>query len=89
VRTTLTLDPDVARMVEQEVHRVRKPFKQVVNDALRKGLTSTSAPKRASRYKVRPHSARLVPGIDRGRLNALADDLEDLTVAVKRAGRRR
>jgi hypothetical protein len=41
MRTTLTLDPDVARMVQEEVHRVRKPFKDVVNDALRRGLTSS------------------------------------------------
>ena len=38
MRTTLTLDPDVARMIEEEVHRLRKPLKQVVNDALRRGL---------------------------------------------------
>ena len=38
MRTTLTLDPDVARRIEDEVHRLRKPFKQVVNDALRRAL---------------------------------------------------
>jgi len=38
MRTTLTLDPDVARMLTDEAHRLRKPFKQVVNDALRRGL---------------------------------------------------
>lgn len=39
-RTTLTLDPDVVRLIEEEVHRLRKPFKHVVNDALRRGLAS-------------------------------------------------
>src|SRR6266545_1689075 len=33
MRTMLTLDPDVARMLANEAHRLRKPFKQVVNDA--------------------------------------------------------
>jgi hypothetical protein len=28
MRTTLTLDPDVARMLANEAHRLRKPFKQ-------------------------------------------------------------
>lgn len=37
MRTPLTLDPDVARMIEEEVHRRRKPFKAVVNEAIRRG----------------------------------------------------
>ena len=79
MRTTLTLDADVVRLLEAEVHRVRKPLKQVVNDALRRGLTSgTPAP--LKRYRVRPHVARLLPGIDRARFNALADELEDTAI---------
>lgn len=77
MRTTLTLDPDVARMVAEEVHRVRKPLKAVINDALRRGLTSPDGGRRRKAYRVRPHTARLLPGIDRARLNALADELED------------
>ena len=33
MRTTLTLDPDVERLLNEEMHRVRRPYKQVVNDA--------------------------------------------------------
>jgi hypothetical protein len=77
MRTTLTLDPDVARLVEQEVHRARKPMKQVVNDALRRGLSGGSRPERRKPYRVQPHVAAILPGIDRTRLNALADELED------------
>jgi hypothetical protein len=87
VRTTLTLDPDVARMVDEEVHRVRKPLKQVVNEALRRGLTSGEKAPRG-RYRVRPHQARLLPGLERGRLNALADELEDAAVLSASAKRR-
>lgn len=79
MRTTLTLDPDVVRMIDEERHRVRKPLKQVVNDALRRGLTSGTRTSR-KRYRVRPHVARLLPGLERGRLNALADEIEDATV---------
>lgn len=79
MRTTLTLEPDVARMVAEEAHRARKPFKQVVNDALRRGLTSGGL-RRPKPYRVRPHAARLLPGIDRARLNALADELEDAEI---------
>lgn len=81
MRTTLTLDPDVARMVAEEVHRVRKPQKQVVNEALRRGLASPGRQRRPKSYRVRPHVARLLPGIDRARLNALADEQEDAAIA--------
>jgi hypothetical protein len=88
MRTTLTLDPDVAKMIEDEVHRVRKPLKQVVNEALRRGLASPAAGRRVPRYRVTAHRATLRPGLDRGRLNALADESEDAAV-IARAVRRK
>ena len=80
VRTTLTLDPDVAKMIAEEVHRVRKPLKQVVNEALRRGLTSWGSRRPAKPYRVRAHRAALRRGLDRGRLNALAEEMEDSAV---------
>jgi hypothetical protein len=77
VRTTLTLDPDVARLLDEEAHRARKSFKEVVNAALRRGLSPAVASAKAKPYRVRPHAARLAPGFDRGRFNALTDELED------------
>jgi hypothetical protein len=88
MRTTLTLDPDVARMIEDEVHRLRKPLKQVVNDALRRALAPGGRRAPARRYRVRPHAARLRPGLDRGKLNALADELEDRALLAAVRGRR-
>ncbi len=38
-RTTLTLDDDIAAMLEQVQARKHVPFRQVVNEALRDGLT--------------------------------------------------
>lgn len=83
MRTTLTLDPDVAQMLEQEVHRVRQPIKQVVNDALRRGLRPAPGRVPTRPYRVRPHLARLLPGLDGGHLNALADELEDAAVLAR------
>jgi hypothetical protein len=40
VRTTLTLDEDVANRLKAETRRSGKPFKEVVNDFLRLGLSS-------------------------------------------------
>lgn len=81
VRTTLTLDPDVAALVEEAVHRERRPTKQVVNDALRRGLRA-SAPADEP-YRVRPHHATLQPGVDSGHLNRLVDELEDEAIVEK------
>jgi hypothetical protein len=89
MRTTLTLDPDVARMIEDAVHRLRQPFKQVVNDALRRGLTPAGRRRSPSPpYRVRPHAARLLSGFDRGKLNSLVDEMEDRAL-VARIHRRR
>ena len=88
MRTTLTLDPDVARMLEEEAHRQRKPFKQVVNEAIRRGLSLRAAEQTVTRYQVRPHATSLCPGIDAGSLNALADELEDEAVVAKLRGPR-
>jgi hypothetical protein len=38
MRTTVTLDPDVESMLRKEVRRRGKPFKQVLNNAIRVGL---------------------------------------------------
>jgi hypothetical protein len=87
MRTTLTLDPDVARMLEEEAHRRRVSFKEVVNDALRRGLSRSS--EKVPRFRVTPHVARLQPGIDRAGFNRLADELEDAALlSARRAPRR-
>ena len=59
MRTTLTLDDDVAKLVEKEVRRSGKPFKQVVNYFLRLGLTVKQPPRKP--FKVKPWNLRLPP----------------------------
>ena len=88
MRTTLTLDADVARLLEEEVHRVRRPFKQVVNDAIRRGLSPALADAPSRPYRALVHKAELRPGIDPAALNRLADELEDEAVIAK-IGKRR
>jgi hypothetical protein len=83
VRTTLTLDPDVARLLEEEVHRLRRPFKQVVNDAIRRGLSPALADTPTRPYRTLVHKAELRPGIDPAALNRLADELEDEELIAK------
>jgi hypothetical protein len=84
VRTALTLDPDVAQLVEDAVHRARKPMKQVINDAWRRALSQP--PARREPYRLPVHEAALQPGLDLAGFNRLADELED--AAILAAGER-
>jgi hypothetical protein len=83
VRTTLTLDPDVAAQLKREIRRSGKGLKAVVNEALRLGLGLSSRPAPPVRYEVRPHSFGFKPGIDLDRMNQLADELEAVEAARK------
>jgi hypothetical protein len=88
MRTTLTLDPDVARLVDDAMHRERRSMKQVINDALRSAL---ARPQRGGEpYRLVAHESRLRPGFDLSGFNKLADDLEDeaLLAALLAAHRR-
>ncbi len=58
MRTTLSLDDDVAAMLQTQQKRQKKPFKQVVNDALRAGLEQQRRPRRGS-TRFRTASAKL------------------------------
>jgi hypothetical protein len=46
VRTTLTLDDDVAALLRKEVQRTGLSFKETVNRALRVGLAASRRPSR-------------------------------------------
>jgi hypothetical protein len=52
VRTTLTLDDDVAKLLDKEIRRSGDSFKRVVNHFLRLGLTVKPAPRKT--FKVTP-----------------------------------
>lgn len=89
MRTTLTLDEDVARLLADEVHRQRRPFKQVLNEAVRRGLSSRLADADPPVYRIVPHRGKLRPGFDPTSFNKLADELEDEAIAAKLRPRRR
>jgi hypothetical protein len=60
VRTTLTLDDDVASLLKKEARKTGDPFKQVVNRYLRLGLTASKQPARKP-FKVKPMNLSLPP----------------------------
>ena len=75
MRTTLTIEEDIAARIEEIWKRDGQSLKQVVNLLLRDGLHREGRP-RAKPYRTRPHKLGLRPGFDAVRLNQLADELE-------------
>jgi hypothetical protein len=74
MRTTLTIDPDVAQLLAQALERAQKPFKQIVNDALRRGLSAPESPPRKP-FKVTPYAMGWDAGLDPTGFNQLIDQL--------------
>jgi len=74
-RTTLTLDDDVVSRLRAEASRTGKPFKTVVNDALRAGLDSRSSRGRRV-FKVRARDLGVRPELDLDDIEGLLDQVE-------------
>lgn len=75
MRTTVTLDPDVAELLRATAHGMRRSFKEALNSAVRRGLEGTSRPQRAA-FKVHPLSMGVRSGVDPARLAEVGDDAE-------------
>lgn len=81
MRTTITLDPDVEALLKRAMRDRDASFKQVLNDAVRKGMTSVLV--RAGR-RYEPMTVDLGRQlVDLTKANALADELEDLALIEK------
>lgn len=83
MRTTVTLDPDLQRLLKETALRSGRPFKQVLNDAVRAGLQRPTS--RMVPFKQRVFSLGR-PRVDLTKAGALAADLEDQEILAK-AGR--
>lgn len=77
MRTTLTIDADVAKRIEQERRRSQRSLKEIINDALRVGLSIGAAAPSATRpFRVDAKRLGFRPGVDPERLNQLLDSLD-------------
>jgi hypothetical protein len=76
MRTTLTIDDDIAGRIEERRRRDGQSLKQVINRLLREGLRHDQRPAEARKYRTKTHKLRLRPGFDPARFNRLADELE-------------
>ncbi len=81
MRTTVTLDPDVAAMLKETARQRGTSFKEVLNTSVRRGLETEMSAPRPYRLPTRRLGAR--PGIDLDRALGLAAELEDAEIRRK------
>ena len=82
MRTTLTLEPDVALKLKRKMASKKLTLKAAVNQALRAGLAADEVPAHKP-FRVEPFSSEFLPGIDQDKLGQLADQLEDEEIMRK------
>jgi hypothetical protein len=82
VRTTLTLDDDVAAKLKAESRRADRPFREIVNETLRRGLASRRVTARRQAFKVSTRDLGcLKPGLS---LDNIAELIEQVEGSVHR-----
>jgi hypothetical protein len=75
VRTTLTIDDDVAAKLKNEMRRSGTSFRETVNRALRRGLNQ-QASRRIEPFVIRTRALGLRPGLDYDKVSDLLDQIE-------------
>ena len=83
VRTTLTLDEDVADFLIRQSRLQGMPFQRVVNDVLRRGMALSPQDSDLPKFRVVPNHSGLAPNVDPLKLNQLNDVLEVDDFAAK------
>jgi len=77
VRTTLTLEDDVAARLRAEARRTGRPFKTLVNEALRAGLLQKRLSRPKQQFTVEsPNFGGLHPGVSLDNIGELLERIE-------------
>lgn len=77
MRTTLTLDDEVAKRLEEEMHRRGESFKKTVNRILKLGLATASRENNTLRpYQVQPFDLGLKEGLSYDNIADLLEEIE-------------
>ena len=80
MRTTLTLDDDLAALLHRRARETGATFRDVVNQAIRAGLLPTAT---EPRYQPRVHSLGIRPDVDITKALQLVGQLEDDEIVRK------
>ncbi len=71
MRTTLSLDPDIAAKAKEAAAELKKPFKEVINAALRVGLDKILDPPPRQPYRTNPRPMGLRHGFSYDNISEL------------------
>lgn len=76
MRTTVSLDPDLAAKLRSLARERGVPFKEALNEAIRRGLSTRDEETRRP-YRLETAPLGLRPGVDLEHALRLAGELED------------
>lgn len=77
MRTTLTLDEDVAAKLKAESRRADRSFREIVNDTLRRGLAGRRNAANGKAFKITPRDlGELKPGLSLDNVAELIEQVE-------------
>ena len=76
MRTTLTLDNDIAAKLKAQMRRTGRSFRETVNHYLRLGLTAKKDAQPKAPFTVRARPMGVRPGLDYDRTSELVEHLD-------------
>lgn len=76
MRTTTTLDDDVAAKVTAEAKRTGRSFKDALNDLIRRGITAKRAEQPRERFMVQARDLGMRDGITLDNISELLEQVE-------------
>ncbi len=76
MRTTITIEDDVLDKARELADKLRTPFRQIVNEALRSGLKEVEQHASAQAYRTDPHDMGLKEGRNLDNIQELLAQLD-------------
>lgn len=76
MRTTLSIDDDVIEKAKSAATKRRLPFRTVINEALRAGLSTMVMPPETAPYQTKPHKLGLKAGKNLDNIQELLTQIE-------------
>jgi hypothetical protein len=84
MRTTLTIDDKLAKMLRKIAYESGRTFKEVVNRVLQAGIEAEHALPKNRPYKIKPVSlGGISPGVNLDKALRVAEELENLEIISK------
>jgi len=75
-RTTVTLDDDVAAKLDAEARRLGTPFRDVLNEALRRGLNPPQKARTQKKFRIRGPFAQSRQSISFDNIQEVLDQID-------------